>query len=1229
MAPHFTGHQKGIDDLTARMCSSPTRLFSIWGSGGFGKTSLAVAVGHRLKKQGIRTWFVSLRGVDTVEALLDKLLTFLRQTPHSTVKPKSQALDSLCSYFRTINKDTVLILDNADLLLLSGDTKSSFLRSLQEVLQASTNLRIICTSRETMSYVGLTFDVYPFRIGTLEAAESVSLLHVLTGDLICKEQNSLRDLAKVCGYAPLGLKLMATMMSQDRVLPSEIISDLATSNILEVIDNEDCPDELRMQKIFEFSFLKLSTNYRKMFVSLTIFPGSFDEEAAAAVLSIRKISEVKKILGVLERKSFLEREQDSYFVHTLLQAFGELVEGKSSEMNECQKKSRICHHLYFLQLLEDLNTMFLTGKSSEALLRFNKYKDSFMFCLLDAASHDQTYDIATEKLTNMDIFLDTILWVDTTLSNKLYDTYMQNCEEKNGQTSILYASILLSKAFGVLYRSNDFVDQLLYEAEDIIKKLPTVPSPVKAKLFCYFGFRKLILSQIDDGVAFLEKGVPFVGIATENVVIRLIALRLLIDNYTKNSSHLITKTLQQAHSLCQGYECLKPIVLAQHAEEGNKDNKGNVPFLAQIFYFVSQICKVMKSTAHVKESLLLAIKNTDEQRATVGDTLEMAQQYHIFGDSLISIGCTSEALEVHKKALDIRLKQPRENNEDTASSYYKIGKTLYKLGEYDHALHFYSRALDVRQKVLGEVNKDTASSYSVIGTTQVKLGKYLSALDSHRRALDIRLEVLGKNHEDTAWSYCNIGWTYSKMGNYSSALDPHKHALDIRLKLHGEDNKSIAWSYNNLGETQSKLGDHTNALLSHKHALDIRLKIYGEDNKDTAWSYNNLGETQSNLGDHTNALSSHKHALAIRLKVFGNEHEDTAWSYHNIGATYSKLGDYEKAQDPHRNALHIRRNVLGKDHEYTAWSFYNLGEIYSKLKVYTNALLFHREALSIRLKLLGYDNEDTAWSYNNIGHIQYKLRDYGDALTSHQQARTIRLNQHGHDNVDTAWSCNNIGETYLKLRDYHRALTSHKEALAIRLKLFGKDHADTARSYSNLGLTHFKLKKYERALNFHKHALAIYRKVHRENNKDIAWSYHNIGLTHYELEDYHSAVTSHEQARDIRQKLFGEEHVITARSYNSLGETHFKLREYENALKFHRHALDIYRSVHGEDNKDTAWSYHNIGLTHYELGDYHSALTSHEQARDIRQKLFGMGNKDTEFSNKQIRKARDKLGGIH
>ena len=79
MVPHFTGRQKECEEITGHVTSESARIVSIWGSPGFGKTSVAIAVGHHLDSQGLPVYFLSLRGLQSKADLVSKLLSFFRR----------------------------------------------------------------------------------------------------------------------------------------------------------------------------------------------------------------------------------------------------------------------------------------------------------------------------------------------------------------------------------------------------------------------------------------------------------------------------------------------------------------------------------------------------------------------------------------------------------------------------------------------------------------------------------------------------------------------------------------------------------------------------------------------------------------------------------------------------------------------------------------------------------------------------------------------------------------------------------------------------------------------------------------------------------------------------------------------------------------------------------------------------------------------------------------------
>jgi len=117
--PNFTGREKECEEIIGHVTSASTRLVSVWGSPGFGKTSVAIAVGHDFQAQGLPVYFLSVRELKSKGDLTSKFLGLLRRS--TTLKDDHQALaqsltvdDELCSIFDEMSEHCVFILGNAD-----------------------------------------------------------------------------------------------------------------------------------------------------------------------------------------------------------------------------------------------------------------------------------------------------------------------------------------------------------------------------------------------------------------------------------------------------------------------------------------------------------------------------------------------------------------------------------------------------------------------------------------------------------------------------------------------------------------------------------------------------------------------------------------------------------------------------------------------------------------------------------------------------------------------------------------------------------------------------------------------------------------------------------------------------------------------------------------------------------------------------------------------------------
>ena len=216
--PNFMGRQGECDEIIGHASSESTQLVSIWGSPGFGKTSVAIAVGHVLQSEGLPVCWVSLRGLKSKAALTSKLLSFFRQ---SSVKdqPSFSRLaldDQLCQLLSEISERSVFILDNADDLLESGEpkVKEEVTQLIEEILRRNKEMTILVTTRESLEFINVHFQEHKsIRIRPLKEASAQTLVHELLPNASSSE--CLR-IAQICGFVPLAIKLMCPLISEDK-----------------------------------------------------------------------------------------------------------------------------------------------------------------------------------------------------------------------------------------------------------------------------------------------------------------------------------------------------------------------------------------------------------------------------------------------------------------------------------------------------------------------------------------------------------------------------------------------------------------------------------------------------------------------------------------------------------------------------------------------------------------------------------------------------------------------------------------------------------------------------------------------------------------------------------------------------------------------------------------------------------------------------------------------------
>ena len=1286
LVPSFTGRQNECQEIIGYVTSESARIVSIWGSPGFGKTSVAIAVGHKLQSQGLPVCFLSLRSLQSVADLKSKFLRAFRQF---TTNHQSSALDPEDEFYQLvseISEGLVVVLDNADDLLESGlpNVKTDVVRLLEEILWQNEKLTLIVTTRESFEFMNLHFQGHKsLRVGPLDGASSKALVHELLPTACTSDCNRV---TQICGHVPLAIKLLCSLISDDTSQTSQFLDDFMgtdTESIAEMLDNPDYPADHRLQVLFDSSFQRLSAQERKALVSLCILPENFGTEVAAAVLGNTRILETKKILRRLWRKSLIESnsKSGSYSMHKLVQSFAR--EKGKHQMSEILHNSKRRFFKFHVSRFKELNEEFLTGHSMSAFIAYYENDQSLLQSLEEGCLDPEIADDVFEILVEAELFLGTLYFLEGEKFSNVYNSAIKAASQLE-KTELYARRLLVSQAFEEVSNS---------EGGSLMHLLPLPLNEDRGKSLCYSGICQLVSGNIESGIHCLEESSLLLNDSPEQTVLKLVIFHILVvyynfQNNLSSSSDFYNKALQ----ICNAVGDTQLLLVSPMEDQSNKtDNEKkhqedtkivqNQPLKLLIIYLLCQASKYFCDTEtqycqywqycgdflrqtlreietkvqisfglfnfYRKVLYILATFNQVgdqvrlyEERVAYHETAlkknsEMSGQrhrealakcYYDLGMLHYSKNNYQESLQAHQRGLDLTLTLFGEEHASTADCYHELGTAQHALGDYTSALQSKQHALDVRRKLFGEKHVSTAYSYHILGITQLELGHFNLALRSHNRALNIRRTLFEEQHASTADSYQAIAVTQFKLCDLSSALQSLQRSLDIFRKLYGEEHSRTAASYYLLGVTQHELCDFHSALQSKQRALDVRRKLFGEEHANTAYSHHAIGVTQHRLGDYTSALQSHKQALDVRRKLFGEEHADTANSYHEIGVAQDELGDYPSALQSHKQALDVRRKLFGEEHANTADSYHLLGVTQYELGDYTSALQSHKHAFDVRRKLFGEKHTSIADSYHEIGVTQHELGDYTSALQSKQQALDVRRKLFGEEHANTADCYYSLGVTQHQLGDYNSALHSYQHALDVRRNLFGEEHEKTADSYRSLGVTQHELGDYPSALQSKQQALDVRRKLFGEEHGNTADCYHSLGVTQHELGDYTSALQSHQRALDVRRKLLGEEHGKTANSDHSLGVTQFQVGDFNSALQSHQRALDVRRKLLGEEHTDTAESYHEIGITQYQVGDFNSALQSHQRALDVRRKLLGEEHADTADSYHEIGVTQLNLG---
>jgi predicted ATPase/DNA-binding CsgD family transcriptional regulator len=382
----FVGRE--LEAFEVSQALATTRLMTLTGAGGSGKTRLALEVARDLIEaypDGV--WLVELAPLSEKE-LVPKAVAEALGVPE---RPREPIADTLVEVLG--ERQLLLVVDNCEHLI---EAVAGF---ADRLLDSCPRVRILATSREALGVEGeIRWDVPPLSMPNpqhtpsseeLEGYESVRLFVERARGRDPTFNLSPRDaltVAKVCGRLegiPLALELAAAWVGTLSL--EQILQRLTDSlGLLTRGGRTAVPRQRTLKGTLDWSYELLSEPERVLFCRLSTFAGGWTLEALEAVGSGGGIEEgavLDLLTGLVEKSLVMVNRGDEGGVrHRLLEPVRQYALEKLEESGEVEFTKR-AHAGYFLALSEEAEPELLGPRENQWYERLEEEHDNIRAAL--------------------------------------------------------------------------------------------------------------------------------------------------------------------------------------------------------------------------------------------------------------------------------------------------------------------------------------------------------------------------------------------------------------------------------------------------------------------------------------------------------------------------------------------------------------------------------------------------------------------------------------------------------------------------------------------------------------------------------------------------------------------------------------------------------------------------------------------------------------------------------
>lgn len=315
----LVGRKSELAELVTLQQSS--RLLTLTGAGGAGKTTLALRVAESLGstlRDG--AWFVDLAAVDE-PALVPRAVAQALRVEEIPGRP---VLDTVLEHLRT--RELLLVLDNCEHVI------SAAAQVATATLGQAADVRLLATSREPLNTAGEV----TWRVPSLALDDAVRLFYerARAREPGLKSESQVATICQRLDRLPLAIELAAARIGTIPIdeLGRRIERDVA---VLRGGARTAPSRQQTLEAAIEWSYRMLESEVAGAFRAVSVFAADFSVDAAGAVTG--QAEEVLELLAELTNKSLLQMEGSRYrflqpirtYARTKLAAAGEAVTATS------------------------------------------------------------------------------------------------------------------------------------------------------------------------------------------------------------------------------------------------------------------------------------------------------------------------------------------------------------------------------------------------------------------------------------------------------------------------------------------------------------------------------------------------------------------------------------------------------------------------------------------------------------------------------------------------------------------------------------------------------------------------------------------------------------------------------------------------------------------------------------------------------------------------------------